>query len=436
MPPKDRSGGPGRDRVWMTVVFVLLLLLVALGALRIKIGSRFRNRFDELRAQGYPMSAAELQPRYAIAPDVPNAADLYLDAFSLYVEANDIEKQRLPLGGTAVLRGRTEAMPMAMKRLAQRFLTKNEAALSCLHQAAGIEHCQYPIRSGPGPAQPLSGIQPFRDVALLLCLEAQLHADNGEPNRAAQSLQTALALTQSLPDSSVLNRLVQVTMQMSAVQTLEHILNQTSLADNDLASLSQGIDAFERRRGLRQAFIGERCHGLQGLDQKHPGLLLVRAVGLLQSQVLKYIDRMQAFIDITDQPEHKQTQLCAAIDKANATGGVLTPAVVPAFAGLFEGNNSCLAYCRAARTALALERYYLAHGRWAESIDVLVPAHLASVPKDPFDGQALRFRRLHDGFVVYSVGEDLNDDGGKVLDEDQGGKTRGPDIGLLAKRPR
>jgi hypothetical protein len=34
------------------------------------------------------------------------------------------------------------------------------------------------------------------------------------------------------------------------------------------------------------------------------------------------------------------------------------------------------------------------------------------VPEDPFNGQSLRYRRLKTGFVVYSVGKDLSDNGG------------------------
>jgi hypothetical protein len=43
----------------------------------------------------------------------------------------------------------------------------------------------------------------------------------------------------------------------------------------------------------------------------------------------------------------------------------------------------------------------------------LVPTYLDTIPKDPFDGKDLRYKELDTGFVVYSVGEDGHDDGGK-----------------------
>ena len=39
--------------------------------------------------------------------------------------------------------------------------------------------------------------------------------------------------------------------------------------------------------------------------------------------------------------------------------------------------------------------------------------YLKAVPLDPFDGKPLRYKKLSPGYVVYSIGEDLSDDGGQ-----------------------
>jgi hypothetical protein len=64
--------------------------------------------------------------------------------------------------------------------------------------------------------------------------------------------------------------------------------------------------------------------------------------------------------------------------------------------------------------ALAAERYRRAHGRWPESLDRLTPEWLADVPPDPFTGRPLRSARLADGLVIYSLGYDGKDDGGRL----------------------
>jgi hypothetical protein len=68
-----------------------------------------------------------------------------------------------------------------------------------------------------------------------------------------------------------------------------------------------------------------------------------------------------------------------------------------------------------ARTALALERYRLAHGEFPGSLDALAPQFIAKVPHDVIGGQPLHYRRMDDGqFVLYSVGWNEKDDGGVV----------------------
>ncbi len=65
-------------------------------------------------------------------------------------------------------------------------------------------------------------------------------------------------------------------------------------------------------------------------------------------------------------------------------------------------------------TAIALERYRIKYGSYPNSLTQLSPEFLKAVPVDFMDGQPLRYRRTSDGhFILYSVGLDCVDDGGK-----------------------
>jgi tetratricopeptide (TPR) repeat protein len=69
-----------------------------------------------------------------------------------------------------------------------------------------------------------------------------------------------------------------------------------------------------------------------------------------------------------------------------------------------------------ARIACALERYRLAHGEYPETLDALEPQFIEKLPHDIINGQPLHYRRTDDGkFVLYSVGWDEKDDGGKII---------------------
>jgi hypothetical protein len=64
-------------------------------------------------------------------------------------------------------------------------------------------------------------------------------------------------------------------------------------------------------------------------------------------------------------------------------------------------------------TAIALQRFKLAHAHFPDHLTDLVPQFLPTVPNDPVDGRPLRYRLKPDGtFLLYSVGENRVDDGG------------------------
>jgi hypothetical protein len=76
-----------------------------------------------------------------------------------------------------------------------------------------------------------------------------------------------------------------------------------------------------------------------------------------------------------------------------------------------------------ARTAIALERYRLAHGEFPELLDVLAPQFMEKIPHDVINGEPLKYRRASNGqFILYSVGWDEADDGG-VAGLTQGGSV-------------
>jgi len=75
-------------------------------------------------------------------------------------------------------------------------------------------------------------------------------------------------------------------------------------------------------------------------------------------------------------------------------------------------------------TAIALKRYRLQQGNSPVTLDALVPKFLAAVPRDPVDGQPLRYRVDRDGtFLLYSIGEDGVDNEGDPQPVDSKGST-------------
>jgi len=85
------------------------------------------------------------------------------------------------------------------------------------------------------------------------------------------------------------------------------------------------------------------------------------------------------------------------------------------------GNASVLfaqgqAAVNIALVACALEHHRLAHSQYPETLDIVVPVFIPSVPHDVINGKSLNYQRTADGsFVLYSVGWNEADDGGTVV---------------------
>jgi HEAT repeat protein len=65
-------------------------------------------------------------------------------------------------------------------------------------------------------------------------------------------------------------------------------------------------------------------------------------------------------------------------------------------------------------TAIALERYRNTHGSYPQSLADLAPEFLKATPVDFMDGQPLRYHLSDGHFLLYSVGQDCVDHGGKI----------------------
>ena len=73
---------------------------------------------------------------------------------------------------------------------------------------------------------------------------------------------------------------------------------------------------------------------------------------------------------------------------------------------------------KAAMAGLAVERYRLKNGHYPNKLSDIAPEFIEEIPEDPFDGNDLRYKKLPDGFVVYSIGPDGIANWPKGPDED------------------
>ncbi len=157
--------------------------------------------------------------------------------------------------------------------------------------------------------------------------------------------------------------------------------------------------------------------------------LLLRTGGSIKSQraaMLRYWNRAVEAARLPPEVGYAQFRQLDATAKDQP---VLVRVLVPALGKFSDAGQRSRAQLRCAVVAVAAERYRRAKGRWPETLDVLKEAgYLGALPADPYDGRPLRWRRLDDGAVVYAVGPDGEDNGGKL--DRQNPVAPGTDVGF------
>jgi hypothetical protein len=79
-------------------------------------------------------------------------------------------------------------------------------------------------------------------------------------------------------------------------------------------------------------------------------------------------------------------------------------------------------------TACALQAYHRDNNRYPDSLAALDGVYIDKRPLDPFRGKSLIYRQRSNSFLLYSVGPNLKDEGGKGRDEDKGPQNTTDDI--------
>ncbi|MGA2257990.1 MAG: hypothetical protein ABSG53_25275, partial [Thermoguttaceae bacterium] len=74
------------------------------------------------------------------------------------------------------------------------------------------------------------------------------------------------------------------------------------------------------------------------------------------------------------------------------------------------------------KLGFALAAYHADHGTYSVKLAELVPKYVARVPKDIFNASDLHYRPEGDGYLLYSVGVNGKDDGGKGYDDRKEGE--------------
>lgn len=327
-------------------------------------------------------------------------------------------------------------------------LKRVHTALSDARSLAGLPMGRFPTTA---PEDALSGLevqQHPRALANLLWLDAALLAHDKQSDTALASCRALLNAGRSIGDEPfIIPHLVRIACQRVATAAIERTLAQGEASEGALAITQQLFVDEVKQPNLLHALRGERAvgdlrigwmeagdpRGIGGNSAAGQSIFYPLMTSWLTENRALYLTFMTEAVEIAKLPPDEQSNRFQELDRKvkalpQSYRTVFVVLSMPAVMKVVDSHCRSRADLRCVLTALAVERYRLAHGRWPETLEQLVPNFLAEVPKDPYDRKPLRFKHLDDGVLIYSVGPDGKDDGGKI--DRQKYATPGSDMGF------
>jgi hypothetical protein len=118
-------------------------------------------------------------------------------------------------------------------------------------------------------------------------------------------------------------------------------------------------------------------------------------------------------------------------ERGELIGLILFGMALPAFEKMPQVADRCQQYHNNTRIAFALAAYHCDHGRYPAKLDELSPKYIEQIPDDLFSGKPLTYRAEGKGYLLYSVGQNGIDDGGRTFED----VPRGDDIVIRMPAP-
>ena len=305
-------------------------------------------------------------------------------------------------------------------------IRKNARAIQLIHRGFLYPYQEPPIdsttKNSPGLVKAFA-------LTRLLTLNAHLCAARNEWAGAATASLDTIQLGEMVFHGAGLSGMMQGTAcqfqgQRFLWKTLEHLnISQAKAAGRRLADIRSTqmsyAQTLQEEEWRQEAYLSTLMQ-----SKAWPTNVDIGYVTPLQAQLLPVVIRWTGKRTIMENYTHYMDQNIAIARQPYAAHR-MPPAVpsdpvdqilLPVFAGVRFDEVEAHTQNALLLITLALQAYREDHAAFPATLRVLTPQYLRAVPDDPFAlSGPMHYKRLGSRYLLYSVGPDGKDDGGKAI---------------------
>lgn len=408
----------------MTLVAVVLLLFVANSLLNYYWGRQIESRLASMKAMGQPTSLADLQSQPV--PDRDNAAPIYKRAFKA---VSDPTTKRDMEALYPVLYSKSAAPTPVNWAKAKSALARCDRIFALIEEAQSKPVCRfsaYPTynpqseesleRFNVSANEHMEHLGGLRSAVRLLCAGMILSAREGRTQDVVRYAQSALKVNDAIGrEAMLMEYLVSVAITNLTLANMRQALSYCRPSESELRQLDSAFARIDAPKLYKHAIEGERVYFLmQNYEFRKAGVKYPFRNG----DTLAYLNFASRHLDCT------RMDYSTALSKGlvgPSTGdslpfyAILTKLTAPVTARAAGARYKCEAEIACGRAFLALRAYKARFGKYPRTLRDLRSGIGWELPADPFTSKDLVYKPVGGGFILYSVGYDLVDNGGVPL---------------------
>ena len=439
---------------------LIALIIVVNIILNIVFGIQLCNKIAELKAQGRPMTIAEIMP--PPVPDEENAALLYNKAFILmttgeggkpYIpnKESGTENRAIKIVKEVKSFSDTSQWTDEQKQEISKLVNSRDSQYiyELLEEGSKKSKCNFNRNYEDGPGTLMPDLSYMRDAIRLLCAKALLQAESGKTKEAFDTLLIGLKISNHLKDGlTLIEQLVRIACDGIIIECIESISDSKGITPEQANLIMDELSAHEGKEPFIKSMDGERVafggwiferiiqgktsirelsnigvEGVEGNEGKDTfgdrilsPLFLYLYRPICKKDYICYLTLISKTQDNYNLPyyEYKNNSEISINQQTEQLPRycIFTRMLLPALDRVAELQARHQAYIDICRTGLALEIYSAKNGIYPEKLENLVPEFLSEIPIDPFSGESLIYKKTFNGFILYSLGPNMKDDGG------------------------
>jgi hypothetical protein len=380
--------------------------------------TRLERQLAAIRKSGDPLTLADLA-RPPIPPE-KNAAT-YLHRAEGDVEAIEKELRKLWFAkeNAEYFDSPYIPMPPKIQKATKAALDAHpnvipllEKAAACPDYDAGMEYCISPEEFD---SKFLAKMNTSRAPIRILDARAQLLVNEGKRDEAVRTSLMIFQLARHYDrNPTLVGGLIAMAVRGNATK-IANLALQTGAVPNDVRdALNKELELQERSEGFSWMMKSERAFVLWRFNTMPIRNFWLFSRGFWNLQESKCLEILQVYVDVAlDTGPYRQTHKMiershSQISKMDIMAALLVPAIKAAHQAAIRSR----AQIRCLRVLNAIQTHTQKGNDDIPKLSELgLPAETTS---DPFTSEPLKVKKTPRGWLIYSVGPDYKDDGGKI----------------------